>query len=98
VPPPPAGRRFEDVLADLQAAWAEQADLADRHRQLTDARECLDQVVAIRGHYDPLLTQLRQKQEAAHDRWVDAHTQAETLKEAIARERAELREDLTSRW
>ncbi len=65
-------RRLEDVLAELRAAWTQQADLTDHHHRLVVERDALQQVAAIRDRFAPAQQRLHTEQSTAEKSWRNA--------------------------
>ncbi|MDQ6687290.1 MAG: hypothetical protein M3Z50_06720 [Actinomycetota bacterium] len=91
-------RPLNRVLADLRAAWAQQADLHEQHEDLTWTRNGYRRAAETRARYDPALDQLAHAEESARGRWLAARERAEELDVTVAAERGELRATTWRAW
>jgi conjugative relaxase-like TrwC/TraI family protein len=91
-------RPLGDLLADLWAAWSEQADLHEQQQRLLAARDDLHQVAAIKARYAPDRERVRRGEVGARSRWLEAHRRVDDLDAALKSETADLHTRVWGAW
>ncbi|MGI8701682.1 MAG: hypothetical protein ACR2JU_10855 [Nocardioidaceae bacterium] len=97
-------RRIDEVLAELRAAWSEQAELTDHHQHLVGERDTLQRLAVIRSRFAATRERLGAEQSHAETSWREAHrvvadldttVKSQTGAELQTRVRAAWRHDLS---
>ena len=91
-------RPLDVVLADLRDAWSKQADLAERAERLAGERDALQQVARIRARYAPDRERLRDIEDQARRKWIDARHRMTDLQADIDATTVGLRERVWNMW
>ena len=94
----PPTRPLEEVLTDLRAAWARQAELQERQQRLVAERDELQQVLAIHARYAPRCDRLRTVETNARRRWLDARQRVDDLDTTLEAETTVLEERVWATW
>ncbi len=93
-------RPLDEVLAELRAAWTQQADITEHHQRLVVERDALQQVAAIRARLAPPPTRERvcAEQSTAETKWLDAHRRVNELDTTLESKTANFRTRIWAAW
>lgn len=91
-------RALDEVLAELRAAWTQQADLTEHQQSLVGERDALRQVATIRARFAPALEKLCAEESTAETRWLDARRRVAHLDTTMTSETADLQTRIWAAW
>ncbi|MDX6307028.1 MAG: hypothetical protein QOI06_74, partial [Nocardioidaceae bacterium] len=91
-------RSLDEVLAELRAAWTQQAELTEQHQRLIGERDALRQVATIRARFAPAWERLHAKESSTENRWRDAHRRVAALDTTMESQTADLQTRLWNAW
>jgi len=91
-------RPLDEVLADLWAAWSQQADLHEQHERLVGERDALRQVAAVQARDTPDRERLHGDEVNARRRWLQARQRVDDLDTSLKSETVDLQRRVWAAW